>query len=152
MVKVGTACPRHVLLCHGKTSVEMVKVCTAYPCHVHAFSVGQVFPPEHVVTSLRTIYDNNVMKYGSGNMGAINGTRPNGTKDLSSPQSEEFWTGVTYALAANMIQMVSVCVCVYVCVCVCVYVCVYVRVCVCVCRSLKQAVWCVCVCGCLQKG
>ena len=118
MVKVSTACPRHVLLCHGKTSVEMVKVCTAYPCHVHAFSVGQVFPPEHVVTSLRTIYDNNVMKYGSGNMGAINGTRPNGTKDLSSPQSEEFWTGVTYALAANMIQMVSVCVCVCVCVCV----------------------------------
>ena len=86
----------------------MVKVCPACPCHVHAFSVGQVFPPEHVVTSLRTIYDNNVMKYGSGNMGAINGTRPNGTKDLSSPQSEEFWTGVTYALAANMIQMVSV--------------------------------------------
>ena len=60
------------------------------------------------------------MKYGSGNMGAINGTRPNGTKDLSSPQSEEFWTGVTYALAANMIQMVCVYVfvCVYVCDCV----------------------------------
>ncbi|KAK7116158.1 non-lysosomal glucosylceramidase-like isoform X2 [Littorina saxatilis] len=64
-----------------------------------------VFPPDHVKTSLKTIFDNNVMKYGKGNMGAINGTQPDGTKDLSSPQSEEFWTGVTYALAANMIQM-----------------------------------------------
>ena len=40
-------------------------------------------------------------------MGAINGTRPNGKKDLSSLQSEEFWVGVTYALAANMIQEVG---------------------------------------------
>ena len=79
-----------------------------------------MFPPEHVLTTLKTIYANNVMKYGSGNMGAINGTRPNGTKDLSSPQSEEFWTGVTYALAANMIQMVCVCVCMFLCVCMCV--------------------------------
>ncbi|XP_076443638.1 non-lysosomal glucosylceramidase-like isoform X2 [Babylonia areolata] len=65
---------------------------------------GTVFDPDHVITSLKTIYENNVMKYGKGNMGAINGTRPDGKKDLSSPQSEEFWTGVTYALAANMIQ------------------------------------------------
>nr|KAG5708585.1 hypothetical protein BaRGS_033006 [Batillaria attramentaria] len=64
-----------------------------------------VFPPDLVQAALKTIYENNVLKYGNGNMGAINGTKPNGSKDLSSPQSEEFWTGVTYALAANMIQM-----------------------------------------------
>ncbi|PVD19748.1 hypothetical protein C0Q70_20239 [Pomacea canaliculata] len=64
-----------------------------------------VFPPNHVTTALRTIYENNVLKFGNGNMGAINGTTPAGIKDLSSPQSEEFWTGITYALAANMIQM-----------------------------------------------
>lgn len=64
-----------------------------------------LFPADHVRTALRSIYNNNVMKYGNGNMGAINGTKPDGSKDLSSPQSEEFWTGVTYALAANMIQM-----------------------------------------------
>lgn len=66
----------------------------------------QLFPPNHVKSALKAIYKNNVMKYGNGNMGAINGTMPDGSKDLSSPQSEEFWTGVTYALAANMIQMV----------------------------------------------
>ncbi|KAL8601227.1 hypothetical protein ACOMHN_003033 [Nucella lapillus] len=66
---------------------------------------GTVFCPEHVSRALKTIYENNVMRYGRGSMGAINGTRPDGSKDLSSPQSEEFWTGVTYALAANMIQI-----------------------------------------------
>ena len=37
-------------------------------------------------------------------MGAINGMRPDGKKDQTSIQSEEFWTGITYALAATMIQ------------------------------------------------
>ena len=48
------------------------------------------------------------MKFGNGNMGAINGTRPDGKKDISSCQSEEFWCGVTYGLAAQMIQEVRV--------------------------------------------
>jgi len=40
-------------------------------------------------------------------MGAINGMRPDGSKDVTSPQSDEFWTGVTYAVAAEMIQEVN---------------------------------------------
>lgn len=47
------------------------------------------------------------MMFEGGNMGAINGTRPDGSKDISSCQSEEFWVGVTYGLAANMIQEVG---------------------------------------------
>ena len=39
-------------------------------------------------------------------MGAINGMRPDGRKDLTSVQSDEFWTGVTYGLGATMIQEV----------------------------------------------
>lgn len=63
-----------------------------------------IFPPTHVKTALKTIFKNNVMGFENGNMGAINGTRPDGKKDISSCQAEEFWVGVTYALAANMIQ------------------------------------------------
>ena len=66
----------------------------------------QVFPDDHVKSALQCIFDNNVMKFGNGNMGAINGTRPDGKKDISSCQSEEFWVGVTYGLAAQMIQEV----------------------------------------------
>ncbi|BFY98894.1 hypothetical protein BsWGS_01934 [Bradybaena similaris] len=63
-----------------------------------------VFPADHVRKALLTIYKNNVMGFQGGYMGAINGTRPDGKMDLSSPQSEEFWSGITYALAATMIQ------------------------------------------------
>ena len=47
------------------------------------------------------------MGFAGGNMGAINGTRPDGKKDITSCQSEEFWTGVTSSLAAQMIQEVG---------------------------------------------
>ncbi|KAK3097227.1 hypothetical protein FSP39_007733 [Pinctada imbricata] len=63
-----------------------------------------IFPPDHVKTTLQTIYDCNVKVFENGNMGAINGMRPDGSHDLTNPQSEEFWVGVTYSLAASMIQ------------------------------------------------
>ncbi|KAH3838447.1 non-lysosomal glucosylceramidase-like [Dreissena polymorpha] len=63
-----------------------------------------VFPSNHVRSALETVFKNNVMGFADGNMGAINGTRPNGKKDITSCQSEEFWTGVTSSLAAQMIQ------------------------------------------------
>lgn len=39
-----------------------------------------------------------------GKRGAVNGMRPDGTVDLSSMASKEVWPGVTYAVAAAMIQ------------------------------------------------
>ena len=62
---------------------------------------------DHVTSSLRKVYDFNVMQFHQGTMGAVNGMRPNGKKDLTSMQSEEVWTGITYALAASMIQEVG---------------------------------------------
>ncbi|KAK0057638.1 non-lysosomal glucosylceramidase [Biomphalaria pfeifferi] len=64
----------------------------------------KIFPSENVKTTLLTIFDKNVMGFQKGYMGAINSTRPNGKMDPSSPQTEEFWVGITYALAATMIQ------------------------------------------------
>ena len=56
--------------------------------------------------ALRTIYQYNVLKFGEGRLkGAVNGmTFPEGVKDESSVQSEEIWTGVTYALASLLIS------------------------------------------------
>ncbi|XP_066273530.1 non-lysosomal glucosylceramidase-like isoform X1 [Branchiostoma lanceolatum] len=64
----------------------------------------EVLPLDHVTSSLRKVYDFNVMQFHQGTMGAVNGMRPNGKKDVTSMQSEEVWTGITYALAASMIQ------------------------------------------------
>ncbi|ESP03323.1 hypothetical protein LOTGIDRAFT_237752 [Lottia gigantea] len=74
--------------------------------YLHASDIKDeaVFPSDRVKTALKTVYENNVKKFGNGNMGAINGTKPDGSRDTSSPQSEEFWTGITYAVAASMIQ------------------------------------------------
>lgn len=72
----------------------------------------QVFPKENVRTALKTIYENNVMGFCKGNLGAVNGFIPNanpdkpGHVDSVTIQSEEVWTGVTYALAATMLQEV----------------------------------------------
>lgn len=44
------------------------------------------------------------MKYKNGTRGAMNGMRPDGTVDLSAMQSREIWPGVTYSVAACMIQ------------------------------------------------
>ena len=66
--------------------------------------VVQGFPKDHVVKSLEAIYKHNVLPFEGGTMGAINGMRPNGTKDLTSCQSDEFWTGVTYSLGSLMFQ------------------------------------------------
>jgi non-lysosomal glucosylceramidase len=46
------------------------------------------------------------MKYGDGEMGAVNGMRPNGTIDITSMQSEEMWIGVADSLASLMIYEV----------------------------------------------
>jgi non-lysosomal glucosylceramidase len=54
--------------------------------------------------ALSRIVRQNVRGFAGGSMGAVNGTRPDGTVDRSSEQSEEVWPGVTYALAATLIQ------------------------------------------------
>lgn len=76
----------------------------------------EVYPKKNVRTTLKSIYQNNVMGFCGGQLGAVNGFIVNsksnngsdaektGHVDTSSIQSEEVWTGVTYALAATMIQ------------------------------------------------
>uniref|UniRef100_A0A7N0V6C7 Non-lysosomal glucosylceramidase n=1 Tax=Kalanchoe fedtschenkoi TaxID=63787 RepID=A0A7N0V6C7_KALFE len=54
--------------------------------------------------ALETVYRSNVMGVNGGKRGAVNGTRPDGTVDMSALQSKEIWPGVTYAVAASMIQ------------------------------------------------
>jgi len=55
-------------------------------------------------STFQKIYDFNVMKVKGGKFGAMNGMHPNGTLDTTSMQSREIWTGVTYSIAAAMIQ------------------------------------------------
>ncbi|XP_068685354.1 non-lysosomal glucosylceramidase-like isoform X1 [Montipora capricornis] len=73
-------------------------------CNLAQSPTDQVFPRENVVSALLAVYKHNVLQFQEGTMGAVNGMRPNGQVDTSSLQAEEVWTGVTYAVAAAMIQ------------------------------------------------
>ncbi len=58
--------------------------------------------PGHVKSSLKTIYEYNVKKFGKGKLGAVNGMLISGKIDNRNMQSREAWTGTSYALAALM--------------------------------------------------
>jgi non-lysosomal glucosylceramidase len=65
--------------------------------------LGDLVAPERTAAALRTIHELNVVAFGDGVFGAVNGMRLDGTVDESSEQSAEVWVGTTYALAAFMI-------------------------------------------------
>ena len=65
--------------------------------------LGDLVAPDRTETALRTVHELNVVAYGDGLLGAVNGMRPDGTVDESSEQSAEVWVGTTYALSAFMI-------------------------------------------------
>jgi non-lysosomal glucosylceramidase len=69
-----------------------------------ATGLGEIAPDDHVRLALETIFERNVRGFADGHMGAVNGTRPDGTIDTSSEQSQEVWTGTAFALAAFMVH------------------------------------------------
>jgi non-lysosomal glucosylceramidase len=71
--------------------------------YADATGLGDVADPERVEQALRTVHAMNVAGFGGGEMGAVNGVRPDGSVDRSSEQSPEVWVGTTYALAAFML-------------------------------------------------
>jgi non-lysosomal glucosylceramidase len=71
--------------------------------YADATGLGDLVSPDRILTALRTIYGSNVLGFGGGHMGAVNGIRPDGSIDESTEQSAESWPGTTYGLAAFMI-------------------------------------------------
>jgi non-lysosomal glucosylceramidase len=65
--------------------------------------LGDLVDPARVEHALRTIHARNVIDFGDGRLGAVNGMRRDGSVDTSSEQSAEVWIGTTYALAALML-------------------------------------------------
>lgn len=72
--------------------------------YARACGLLPIVEEKKIRSALEMVYDNNVMKVKGGKRGAVNGMLPDGKVDMSSMQSREIWSGVTYALAATMIQ------------------------------------------------
>jgi non-lysosomal glucosylceramidase len=87
----------------GSSSNSVMADQLAGQWYADATGLGDLVAPERILTALRTVYESNVLGFGGGDMGAVNGIRPDGSIDESTEQSAESWTGTTYALAAFMI-------------------------------------------------
>jgi len=61
-----------------------------------------IVPLADVRRALRTIYEKNVLGFGGGVMGAVNGRKADGGQ-LRSQQGDEVWVGTAYAFAANCV-------------------------------------------------
>ena len=61
---------------------------------------GRIISREQARRALRTIFEKNVLGFGSGLMGAVNGRKRDGGQ-LFSQQGDEVWVGTSYAFAAN---------------------------------------------------
>lgn len=72
--------------------------------YARASGLMPIADDEKVRSALETIYNFNVLKVKGGTRGAVNGMFPDGRVDMSAMQSRETWAGVTYAVAATMIQ------------------------------------------------
>ncbi|CAF2719013.1 unnamed protein product [Rotaria sp. Silwood2] len=62
------------------------------------------FEKDRISSVLNTIFNMNVMAFGQGKIGAVNGMTSSGQLEVVSMQSEEIWTGVTYGLSSTMIM------------------------------------------------
>lgn len=72
--------------------------------YARACGLPSIVQPDRARSALATIYKFNVSRFQNGEMGAVNGMLPDGRVDRTSIQSQEVWTGTTYAVAAAMLQ------------------------------------------------
>ncbi|KAI3856251.1 hypothetical protein MKX03_036375 [Papaver bracteatum] len=66
--------------------------------------VSPIVDAHKAQSALEKVYNMNVLKVKEGKGGAVNGMQPDGKIDMAGMQSREIWSGVTYAVAASMIQ------------------------------------------------
>lgn len=88
----------------GKASSSIQADQLAGQWYARACGLESIVDVDKAHSALEKVYNFNVLKYKGGKGGAVNGMRPDGKFDKSAMQSKEIWSGVTYAVAATMIQ------------------------------------------------
>jgi len=65
--------------------------------------LGDIVPANMRVSALKKIYEFNVMKFGGGDMGALNGMGADGHVQTDNEQIQEVWVGTTFGLCGEMV-------------------------------------------------
>ncbi|WOK96528.1 non-lysosomal glucosylceramidase [Canna indica] len=90
--------------CDGVSSSSILADQLAGQWYARACGLQSIVDDNKARSAFEKIYNFNVLKVKEGKCGAVNGIRQDGTMDMSAFQSNEIWAGVTYAVAAAMIQ------------------------------------------------
>ncbi|GMY07917.1 non-lysosomal glucosylceramidase-like [Fagus crenata] len=88
----------------GSSSASIQADQLAGQWYTRACGLSPIVDEDKIRSTLEKIYNYNVLKVKEGMRGAVNGMLPDGRVDLSAMQSREIWSGVTYSVAATMIQ------------------------------------------------
>ncbi|XP_012077148.1 non-lysosomal glucosylceramidase isoform X2 [Jatropha curcas] len=86
----------------GNSSIQADQLAGQW--YARACGLSPIVDEEKLRSALEKIYKFNVLQVKGGMRGAVNGMLPDGRVDKSALQSREIWPGVTYGLAASMIQ------------------------------------------------
>jgi non-lysosomal glucosylceramidase len=89
---------------HNKHNDSIMADQLAGQWYARACGLPPIVEPAQARSALAVIFQHNVLGFEDGALGAVNGMRPSGKLDTTSMQSQEVWTGVTYALAALMLH------------------------------------------------
>ena len=65
--------------------------------------LGDLVPKRMRLSALNTVFEQNVLLFGNGEMGAVNGMGPKGEPLDQNVQVTEVWTGTTFAIASHML-------------------------------------------------
>ncbi|KAL4302233.1 hypothetical protein GQ457_10G022510 [Hibiscus cannabinus] len=87
---------------HTSSSIQADQLAGQW--YARACGLSPIVDEDKAKRALEKVYNFNVLKVKEGKRGAVNGMLPDGRVDMSSMQSREIWSGVTYAVAASMIH------------------------------------------------
>ena len=87
-----------------KDNIQADQLCGQW--YASLTGLGDLVPKAMQVSSLKKIYAYNVMKFGQGEMGAVNGIATDGKLIYrqGNQQVREVWTGTTFSVAALMLH------------------------------------------------
>src|SRR5207248_10466060 len=72
--------------------------------YANLIHLGDIVPANMRIAALKKIYEFNVMKFGDGDMGALNGMGADGHVQTDNEQIQEVWVGTTFGLSGAMID------------------------------------------------
>src|SRR5215470_4949519 len=88
----------------GENRTDIMAEQLAGQWYANLTGLGDLVPHRMRLSALKTVYDNNVMLFGNGKIGAANGMGPRGEQLDQNPQVGEVWTGTTFGVASHMLS------------------------------------------------